>query len=90
MPDGTIRDDILDFYISELSPEWQWCFRYFSGTDESGQMASGGVMGAHFIKGMTRVSINTYDLHRRVGRMKRTYYISVDHNETINPCRGAE
>ena len=82
MPPGTTRDDILDFYISELSPEWQWCLRYATG-----QITPGGIAGAYFIKGTTRVTVITDDLHRRVGKMKRTYSVSADHKETVNPCQ---
>ena len=90
VPDGITRDEILDFYISELPPEWRWCLSYLEDTDVSGQIASGRVTGAYFIKGTTRVSVSTQDLYWRSGRMKPTYSISVDYKETFNPCQDEE
>ena len=86
-PPGTTRDDILDFYISELSPQWQWCLRYYTWIDVAGEMGGEDVLGAHFTKGATQVSIDTLNLD---GGRGPSYDIYVDNEETIHPCQGAE
>ena len=88
VPPGTTTGDVLDFYISELSPEWQWCLRSHTWVGEAGDRGEE-IGGAHFKKGTTQVSIDTLGLVYH-GRSAPNYEIYVDNEETIDLCQGEE
>ena len=85
-PTGTTRDDILDFYISELASEWQWCLRHFTWIDVAGELGGEDVLGAHFRKGTTQVSIDILNLGEG-NEPTPTYDIYVDNQENIDSCQ---
>ena len=81
-PPETTRDDILDFYISRLSPEWNWCLRRFSTVHATG-VQTVEIGGASFTKGSALVAIDAYGLE---GGSQRTYDIYVEHQRRYDPC----
>ena len=85
-PAGTTRDEVLDFYVSELSAEWQWCLRRITSIDEAGKRGED-ILGAHFIRESTQISIDTLNLD---GERHPTYDIYVDNEENINLCQDIE
>ena len=76
VPPDTIRNDIVDFYVSNLSPSWGACVRFATvpGRTEKVVLPAGSAI---LIRRKAYVSINTYAMNRRFSN--HTYDIYVDH-----------
>ena len=86
-PEGTTREDVVRFYIQELSPDWELCVDTVTMAGRGVRGEGVNIMGnARFGKGSAYVSINT--LHMRsidpqggINLAPRdTYNIYVDHD----------
>ena len=78
------RDEIVDFYVANLSPGWRYCIDTISTfdpqTNESGEMMGNAI----FLKGSALVSVDSLNL---LYGGRGTFDIFVDHNRDFEPCR---
>ena len=84
-PPGTSREGIVDFYQSQLSPEWQSCVDQINVVELSGTSTK--MMGnAFFVNGTALVSIDTQNI---TTDYPPTFDIFVDHQRDFDPsCHG--
>ena len=77
------RAEIVDFYVSNLSPEWRYCIdtisTFNSQTNESSEM----IGNAFFLKGSALVSVDSLNL---LPEERGAYDIFVDHDRDFEPC----
>ena len=78
----TTKDDIVDFYVSQLSLEWEPCQNYVNSVDlktgEEGKLMTG----VHFTRGQAYVGIDILNMTEA----PHTFDVGVDHNEVDKPC----
>lgn len=77
------RDDLIDFYLSTMTPEWEGCLRHVATWNpqkgESGVM----LMGVAFVKEDTMVNVDAINLGEGG---PRTYDVYVERQRRFNPC----
>ena len=100
-PEGTTREDVVRFYIRELSPDWEYCIdtiKMLGGGNRVGvdivttADRSKNIMGsAVFGNGTASVSVNTLNMSISVPESINslmtgdTYHIYVDHDSRREP-----
>ena len=78
VPAGITQYEIMDFYISQLTPEWRWCPRQ----DDAGHL-----YGVSFQKGTRRVGVDTQGLQNQSRSLQ--YGISVGRKAMPGRCERA-
>lgn len=80
---GYTRQEIVDFYIAQMSPDWQHCLRLYPdyGEDPGDRLVE--LLGVHFVRGNSIVSIDTASLS---ARGSSRFDIYVDHDSDRNAC----
>ena len=68
-PEGTNQYEVMDFYISNIPPGWEWCSR---------QDGSGYLYGVTFEKGTEQVAVDTQGLQSPFRSPNYTIYVSRD------------
>ena len=82
-PSETSREDIVDFFLSELSPEWQSCVIEINVVEAATGKSTQMMGGASFTRGSSVVSIDTDNM---LDEAPHTFDIFVDHERGFEPC----
>ena len=75
VPEGTTRQEIMDFYISNMPPGWRWCPERDDATYGDG---------VFFVKGAKWVALDTYGL--RHSHLSPSYDIYIERNAKVRHC----
>ena len=80
---GYTRQEIVDFYISRMALDWEYCLRLYPdhGEDPGSRLVE--LLGVRFVRGDSIVSIDTSSLSTRD---QSRFDIYVDHDSDRNAC----
>ena len=81
-PPDVSEKDVVDFYISNLSPQWQYCENYVNSIDLLTRERGVVTTGVFFKRGPARVSVDILNMTQA----PHSFDIAVNHNADSDPC----
>lgn len=80
---GHTRQTIADFYISRMSPDWEYCLRINSFFEPATGRSWEEMGGVHFVRSIAIVGVDTANVS---AKGSGSFDIYVDHDSDRNPC----